>query len=320
MMDSRSTQTSTGDEALALDALSRITTQLVAEQRRSRRWSVFFKSLLALYAGIILVLSVASAWDSLWALQLPHAALVQIEGAIDANADASAERVIKGLRSAFDNEKVKAVVLEIDSAGGSPVQAEMIHREIRRLKALNPELRFVAVINDTGASAAYYIAVAADAIYANRASLVGSIGVRLDSFGFTDAMQRLGIERRLYVAGDHKGALDMFSPVRTEEEAHIRDTLAGVHAQFIAAVREGRGEKLKGGEEVFSGLFWSGEEALALGLVDGIGDRRTVLGEVLGMETGIDYTPPSDWAGGIGKWLGGAVSRALSGAGGALRF
>ena len=133
-------------------------------------------------------------------------------------------------------------MLEIDSPGGSPVQAEMIHREIRRLKAHNPEHRVVAVINDTGASAAYYIAVAADAIYANRASLVGSIGVRMDSFGFTDAIQRLGIERRLYVAGDHKGALDMFSPVRVAEEDHIRDTLADVHAQFIAAVREGRGK------------------------------------------------------------------------------
>jgi len=320
MKDSQSTPASTEGEALALDALSQITGQLVAEQRRGRRWSVFFKSLLALYAGAILVLSVASAWDSLWAMQGPHAALVRIEGAIDANADASAERVIKGLRTAFDNEKVKALVLEIDSPGGSPVQAEMIHREIRRLKAHNPEHRIVAVINDTGASAAYYIAVATDEIYANRASLVGSIGVRMDSFGFTDAMQRLGIERRLYVAGDHKGALDMFSPVRVEEETHIRDTLAGVHTQFIAAVRKGRGERLKGEEEVFSGLFWSGEEALALGLVDGIGDRRTVLGEVLGMETGIDYTPPPDWAGGIGKWLGGAVSRALNGAVGAIRF
>jgi protease-4 len=209
--------------------------------------------------------------------------------------------------------------LEIDSPGGSPVQAEMIHRQIRRLKAHDPKHRIVAVINDTGASAAYYIAVAADEIYANRASLVGSIGVRMDSFGFTDAMQRIGIERRLYVAGDHKGALDIFSPVRNEEAAHIRDTLAGVHAQFIAAVRKGRGERLKGGEEVFSGLFRSGVEALALGLVDGIGDRRTVLGEVLGMETGIDYTPPPDWAGGIGRWLGGAVSRALNGAVGAIR-
>jgi protease-4 len=263
---------------------------LVEEQRRGRRWSVFFKSLLTLYAGAILVLSVASAWDSLGAMHLPHAALVRIEGAIDANADASAERVIKGLRSAFDNEKVKALVLEIDSSGGSPVQAEMIHREIRRLKALNPEHRIVAVINDTGAYAAYYIAVAADEIYANRASLVGSIGVRMDSLGFTDAMQHLGIERRLYVAADHKGALDMFSPVRIEEKAHIRDTLAGVHAHFIAEVREGRGKRLTGGEEVFSGLFWCGEEALALGLVDGIGDRRSVLVEVLGMETGIDYT------------------------------
>jgi len=146
--------------------------------------------------------------------------------------------------------------------------------------------------------------VAADAIYANRASLVGSIGVRMDSFGFTDAMQRLGIERRLYVAGDHKGALDMFSPVQTDEEVHIKETLAGVHAQFIAALREGRGERLKGGEEALSGMFWSGEEALALGLVDGIGDRHYVLGEVLGMETGIDYTPPPDWAGGDQKVAG----------------
>jgi ClpP class serine protease len=147
--------------------------------------------------------------------------------------------------------------LEIDSPGGSPVQAEMIHREIRRLEALDPQHRVVAVINDTGASAAYYIAVAADEIYANRASLVGSIGVRMDSFGFTDAMQRLGIERRLNVAGDHTGALDIFSPERVEEEAHIRDTLAGVHAQLIAAVREG-GSGSRAGRECFPACSGAG--------------------------------------------------------------
>jgi protease-4 len=304
----------------SLAALTGLTGALLAEQRRARRWGIFFKLLLAAYVGALLLASLITAWDGLWAGHRPHAALVRIEGPIAANAQASAERVIQGLRRALENPQVKALVVEIDSPGGSPVQAEMIHRELRRLKAAHPEMRLLAVINDLGASAAYYAAVAADAIYANRASLVGSIGVRLESFGFTEAMARLGIERRLYLAGEHKGALDMFAPVSQDVTEQIGKTLDELHAQFIAAVRDGRVERLTGGEAVFSGLWWSGEQALTLGLVDGIGDRRQVLDEVLGLERGLDYTVRRDWLDRIGRGVGAAVSQAFGDAVGAIRF
>jgi protease-4 len=314
MAEAPSPSDETPSDPATLAALTGLTGALLAEQRRARRWGIFFKLLLAAYVGALLLASLITAWDNLWAGHRPHAALVRIEGPIAANAQASAERVIQGLRRALENPQVKALVLEIDSPGGSPVQAEMIHRELKRLRAAHPETRLLAVINDLGASAAYYVAVAADAIYANRASLVGSIGVRLESFGFTEAMARLGIERRLYLAGEHKGALDMFGPVPEAVAGHIEETLTQVHAQFIAAVKEGRGERLMGGEAVFSGLWWSGEEALTLGLIDGIGDRRQVLDEVLGLERGLDYTVRRDWLDRIGRGVGAAVTESLAGA------
>ncbi len=320
MAEAPSPSDGTPSDPGSLAALTGLTGALLAEQRRARRWGIFFKLLLAAYVGALLLASLITAWDGLWAGHRPHAALVRIEGPIAANAQASAERVIQGLRRALENPQVKALVVEIDSPGGSPVQAEMIHRELRRLKAAHPEMRLLAVINDLGASAAYYAAVAADAIYANRASLVGSIGVRLESFGFTEAMARLGIERRLYLAGEHKGALDMFAPVSQDVTEQIGKTLDELHAQFIAAVRDGRGERLTGGEAVFSGLWWSGEQALTLGLVDGIGDRRQVLDEVLGLERGLDYTVRRDWLDRIGRGVGAAVSQAFGDAVGAIRF
>jgi protease-4 len=215
---------------------------------------------------------------------------VKVEGPIGSRDPASAQNVIKALRAAFDNPRAKAVLLAIDSPGGSPVQAELISAEIKRLRGRHPDRPIIAVIADTGASAAYYIAAAAERIYASRASLVGSIGVRIDSFGFDGALRELGVERRLLTAGTNKGILDPFSPLPGEQRAFIQGVLGELHEQFITAVRDGRGARLLGGDALFTGLFWSGEQARNLGLVDALGGTRTVLDELV-LEHAVDYTP-----------------------------
>ena len=260
------------------------------EQRRARRWTGFWRGLVAFYFGLFIALYLASNWDGLWTSRGPHAALVKLDGAIGGKEAANAERTIKALRAAFDSKNAKAVLLAIDSPGGSPVQAELITAEIGRQREMHPDMPIVAVISDIGASAAYYVASAADLIYASKASLVGSIGVRIDSFGFDAAIRELGVERRLLTAGANKGILDPFSPLPGDQRAYIQSVLDELHAQFIGVVKAGRGERLKGGDELFTGLFWSGEKASALGLVDSIGDTRTAL-DAQGLEHAVDYTP-----------------------------
>ena len=260
------------------------------EQRRARRWSAVWLGLVAFNVGLFMAIYLASNWDTLWTARGPHAALVRIEGAIGAKEAASAENVTKALRAAFDNGNTKAVLLAIDSPGGSPVQAELITAEIRRQREKHPNTPVIAVISDIGASAAYYVAATADQIYASRASLVGSIGVRIDSFGFEAAMRELGVERRLLTAGANKGILDPFSPLPGDQRAYIQGVLDELHEQFIGVVKEGRGERLKGGDELFTGLFWSGEKAKEEGLVDTIGDTRTAL-NTLSLNHAVDYTP-----------------------------
>ena len=299
--------------ALVYDAFLEVAERWLAEQRRARRWAGVWRGLLACYLALFLALYLASSWDSLWIARGPHAALVKISGPIGAKANASAEHAIEALHAAFDNANVKAVLLDIDSPGGSPVQAERIAREIRRLRALHPDTPVVAVIGDTGASAAYYIASSAATIYASRASLVGSIGVRIDSFGFDGAMRTLGVERRLLTAGANKGMLDPFSPLPEGQRAFVQGVLDELHGQFVAAVKQGRGERLKGGDDLFTGLFWSGEQAQALGLVDAIGDTRAAL-DALGLEQAIDYTP-SAFAQVLGQAFGAAIDSAVSGLG-----
>jgi protease-4 len=234
---------------------------------------------------------------------------VKIDGPIGSRGQASAENVVKALRSAFDNPRAKAVLLAIDSPGGSPVQAELISAEVKRLRGLYPDRPVIAVIADTGASAAYYIAAAAERIYASRASLVGSIGVRIDSFGFDGALRELGVERRLLTAGSNKGILDPFSPLPGEQRVFVQGVLDELHQQFITAVRDGRGERLQGGEELFTGLFWSGEAARNLGLVDALGGTRTVL-DNLSLEHAVDYTP-SAFAQALRETFGAVVDDAV---------
>ncbi|NJD08474.1 MAG: S49 family peptidase [Methylococcaceae bacterium] len=272
------------------------------ELKRTRRWHLILRMLSSGFMLLLVGLSLFAWWKSYTATHQPHAAVVRIEGEIAANSKAGADAVITGLRSAFAASEAKAVVIEINSPGGSPVQAGMIHDEIKRLRGKHPDKSVVAVIDDMGASGGYYVAVAADRIFANPASLVGSIGVRLDSFGFTDAMNRLGVERRLYTAGKYKGVMDMFTPVDPAAETQIHGMLDTVHRQFINAVKSGRGSRLKDDPILFTGMFWSGEEGLQLGLIDGFGDRRQIIEQEFNLDTVLDYTQAEDVFKQLGKF------------------
>jgi len=269
-------------------AVHKLAQDLLRERRNERRWKVFFR---LAWLGLAL----AVAWAVFVAGRLaapptgPHTALVEIRGAIVADTPNGADAIIAGLRSAFESPGVQAVVLRINSPGGSPVQAGIVHDEIGRLQALHGK-RVYAVIEEVGASGAYYVAAAADEIFVDKASLVGSIGVLMDGFGFAGTLEKLGIERRLLTAGENKGLLDPFSPRNERHVAHVQALIDEVHRQFIEAVRAGRGERLRDSPEIFSGLVWNGEQAIALGLVDRIGSLDYVAREVVRAENIIDYT------------------------------
>ncbi|MGJ7461160.1 signal peptide peptidase SppA [Halomonas sp. MA07-2] len=268
---------------------------VLSEQRRSRRWKLFFRFLLV---AVIL----ASLSASLYSLLAgppgrggvgPHLGVVKVRGVIDSESPASAERIVAGLNRAWEAEESEAVVLQIDSPGGSPVQSQRIYDEIMRLRA-EGDKPIIAVIEDVGASGAYYIAAAADEILVAPASLVGSIGVISASFGLEEAIERLGVERRVFAAGDNKAFLDPFSALAPEQRQFWQSVLETTHRQFIEAVREGRGDRLGDDERLFSGLVWSGEQALELGLVDGIGSLGGLARERLPAPKVRDYTPRLD--------------------------
>jgi len=268
----------------------------VTEQRRARRWGVFFKLLVFIYLFALLFLVRGadlglSQWLDRDKEPTHHVAVIDIEGLIASAANVNAEDVNKTLREAFDDDDTRAVMLRINSGGGSPVQAGMIHDEIRRLRGLNEDIPVYAVISDVGASGAYYIAVAADEIYADKGSIVGSIGVRLDSFGLVGLMEKWGVERRLFTAGEKKGFLDPFLPLQDEEVDHVKAVIDQIHEQFIAVVREGRGDRLQDNGELFSGLVWTGADSVALGLIDGLGDDRSVARDVIGIEKMVVFEP-----------------------------
>jgi protease IV len=275
------------------ELLTRLALSTLNEQRRARRWRTFFILLGFIYFGIVLVLLTDSDWQGRG--KGPHTAVVDVTGVIAAEMPANAEFVIEGLKAAFENENTSGVILRINSPGGSPVQAGQIYDEIVRLRNRYPDIPLYAVIEDVGASGGYYIAAAAEKIYADRASIVGSIGVRMDSFGFVEAIKKLGIERRLMTAGENKGLLDPFLPENRQEKEHVQTLLNSVHQQFIQAVKSQRGERLVGGEEVFSGLFWTGEKSVSLGLVDELGSVNYVARDVIGQETLRDFTRRQDF-------------------------
>jgi protease IV len=296
--------------------INRMAREFLHEQRRSRFWRNLLKVLGLLYLAVLL----AGVYSKDLIEQLEpnqdHTALIEVKGIISSETQASADNLITALREAFEADHVKGVILRINSPGGSPVQAGYVNDEIRRLKAKykkdnGRDLPVYAVAADLCASGGYYIAVAADKIYADKGSLVGSIGVRVDAFGFQKAMEDLGVERRLLTAGSNKGILDPFSPLSEQDRAFVQTILNTLHTQFIQVVKDGRGDRLKGDEEVFSGLFWSGEQALGLGLIDGLGSSSYVARELIGAETIVGYTKKKDLLEGLAERFGAGASAAL---------
>jgi len=282
--------------------LERVARELMRDRRSERRWRVFFRM-----AWFALVLAVAYALlvqrGPAVAPTGPHTALIEVRGEIGPESEANAEDIVAALRAAFEDRYAQALVLRINSPGGSPVQAGIVNDELRRLKAKHGK-RVYAVVDEMCASGAYYIAVGADEIFVDKASLVGSIGVLMSGFGFTGLMDKMGIERRLLTAGENKGMLDPFSPQNEKHRAHAQAMIDQVHQQFIKVVRDGRGKRLKETPETFSGLFWNGEEAVRMGLADRFGNLDHVARDIVKAEEVIDYTPKENVAERLAKRFG----------------
>ncbi len=285
----------------------------VKEKRRARRWGIFFKFLTFAYLIAVLALLVPNGLQDAHIRDGKHTALVDIEGVIAHDAGASADNVITGLRKAFKHKNTKGVILRINSPGGSPVQAGYINDEIVRLKKKYPDIKVYAVVTDICASGGYYIAVAADEIYVDKASIVGSIGVLMNGFGFVDVIDKLGVERRLLTAGEHKGILDPFSPQKEFDRSYMKNMLDQIHQQFIDTVKRGRGDRLKINDKTFSGLFWNGEQSVKLGLADAIGSSSYVAREIIGVEKIVDFTRSEDLFERFAKKMGAGAASTLNG-------
>jgi protease-4 len=286
-------------------ALTELAREFLRERRAERRWRTAFRLFwMALAALLIYSLWVQGRYVA--ASTTPHTALVDVRGEIAADTEASAELLVAALKDAFNDSATQAVVMRINSPGGSPVQAGIVYDEVQRLKKLHGK-RVYAVVEEMCASGAYYIAAAADEIYVDKASVVGSIGVLMDGFGFTGLMEKLGVERRLLTAGENKGMLDPYSPEEPRQRAYAQAMLDQIHQQFITVVREGRGKRLKETPETFSGLFWNGEQAVTLGLADHFGNLDYVAREVVKAEDIVDYTPKANVAERLAKRFGAAV-------------
>ena len=291
--------------------LEKLALSAVQEQRRTRHWSIFFKILGFGYLFILLFL--ALGWVGKGEVPLPgkHTALVELQGVIAPN-EASADKIVSGLQAAFKDKDTKGVILRINSPGGSPVQAGYINDEIKRLRAKHPTIPLYAVVEDICASGGYYVAVAADKIYVDKASLVGSIGVLMDGFGFTTGMEKLGIERRLLTAGENKGFLDPFSPINPIQQEFAQKMLGEIHQQFIQVVRQGRGKRLKETPDTFSGLIWTGQKSIEIGLADALGSTDYVAREVIKAENIVDFTPQEGFAERFAKRFGAVMAKSLN--------
>ncbi len=303
----------TAEKSLAWEreTLERLVMAQLNEQRAARRWRVGFRLFWTLLFLGGLWYSFHHGKNSATSTNITaHTALVEIKGEIDSDANANAEWIIDSMRQAFEAEGAQAVVLLINSPGGSPVQAGMINDEIKRLKSLHQKPVYV-VVEETCASAAYYIAAGADKIFVDKASIVGSIGVLMDGFGFTGLMDKVGVERRLMTAGENKGFLDPFSTPTKPQKAHAQRLLDQIHQQFIEVVREGRGDRLVETPELFSGLFWSGQQAVELGLADGYGTLDSVARDVVKAEDIVDYTRQDNVAERLAKRFGAAMGEAM---------
>ena len=285
--------------------LEKLVFATLKEQRAARQWRQFTRLLWVFLIGGVLWLAYKGQ-SGAGAQTTPHTAVIEIRGEIASGGEASADKVLSALKSAFEDSGAQAVVLLIDSPGGSPVQAGIINDEITRLKAVHKK-KVYAVVEETCASAAYYIASAADNIYVDKASLVGSIGVLMDGFGFTGLMDKLGIERRLMTAGANKAMMDPFSAQNPEQTAYIQKMLGEIHAQFIAVVKRGRGQRLKETPDMFSGLVWNGQQAVDLGLADGLGSLDYVAREIVKAEDVVDYTLRENLGSRLARQFGASV-------------
>jgi protease-4 len=297
--------------------LEKIALKALDEQRRARQWSILFKLLWFTLAFLVIAAMLG------WVGGTPkeplrtgkHTALVELKGVIGVESKASADRLISALGAAFKDRNTQGVVLRINSPGGSPVQSGYINDEIRRLRAKHPEIPLHVVVQDLCASGGYYVAVAADRIYVDKASLVGSIGVIMGGFGFTGAMDKLGVDRRTYTAGDNKDFLDPFAPENPAHKEHVKRMLGEIHEQFIKVVRQGRGKRLKDSPEIFSGLVWTGERAVELGLADAFGSLESVARDVIKAETVVDFTPEDNVFDQLTKRLGASAAQSALEAG-----
>ncbi len=288
-------------EKLALSGLK--------EQQTARRWSTFFKILTFIYLFFLLMLALGWVGDK--GVTGPHTALIEIAGVIEPGGEVNADAVIGSLNEAYDNVNTKGIILRFNTPGGSPVQSGIINDEIMRQKKLHPKIPVYGVVEDICASGGYYIAVATDKIYVDKGSIVGSIGVLMDGYGFTEAMKKIGVERRLLTAGENKAMLDPFSPVNERHQALAQNMLNEIHEQFKTVVREGRGARLKENAETFSGLFWSGEQSIKLGLADALGSAEYVAREVIKQEEIVDYTYQETVLDRFAKRLGASIAKAV---------
>lgn len=288
------------------DAIERLASSALAEQKTARRWSIFFKGLM--FAYLFIILFFVLGWGSGKGNSGPHTALIEVSGVIEAGGAVNADSFMSSLHDAYDDKNTKGIILRINSPGGSPVQAGIINDEIKRQKKLHPKIPVYAVVEDICASGGYYIAAAADKIYVDKASIVGSIGVLMDGYGFTEVMKKVGVERRLLTAGENKAMLDPFSPVNPKHQALAQAMLNEIHEQFKAVVRQGRGSRLKETPETFSGLFWSGEESIKMGLADALGSADYVARDVIKEEKVVDFTSQEDFTSRIAKRIGASAS------------
>ncbi len=292
------------------DVIEKLAFSALAEQKTARRWSTLFKGLTFGYLFILLLMALGVFNDGKKTFDT-HTALIDISGVIEAGGEVNADAVMSSLHDAYDSKGTKGIILRINSPGGSPVQAGIINDEIKRQKKLHPNIPVYAVVEDICASGGYYIAAAADKIYVDKASIVGSIGVLMDGYGFTETMKKIGVERRLMTAGENKAMLDPFSPINPKHQELAQAMLNEVHEQFKTVVREGRGSRLKETPEVFSGLFWSGEQSIKIGLADALGSADYVAREVIKQEEIVDFTYQEDFASRIAKRIGASVSATL---------
>lgn len=299
-------------ESWERDILEKVLMASVVEQRKSRLWGIFFKLILVFYVGVAFwQIADPLEQSSLLAAKKKHTAIVDVAGMIAPGQPANADSIIDGLRAAADDANTQGIILRMNTPGGSPVQSAYVYDEIRRIKSKKPQMPIYAVVSDMCASGGYYIASAADKIFVNNASVVGSIGVIMGNFGFVDAINKLGIERRVLTAGAHKAILDPFSPVDPVAKEHMQGVLNEVHRQFIDAVKQGRGNRLKEIPELFSGLVWTGAKGIELGLVDELGDVRHVAEDIIGAKNLVNFTPEENWMDRVSHHLGTSIASSL---------